>query len=85
MGMVKVPVDHVGNGRAGDDPGQGRGHHGRLGRAAAQVTQQAEGELDEVVTGTRTLEQGTEQHEQEDEAGGDPEGDTEHPSVVIHW
>ena len=70
---------HVGDGGAGDDAGQGRGDHGRLGRAAAQVTQQAEGELDEVMARTGALEQGAKQHEQEDEAGGDPEGDAEHP------
>ena len=43
------------------------------------MAEQAEGELDEVVTGTGPLQQGAEQHEQEHEAGGDPEGDAEHP------
>ncbi len=43
------------------------------------MTQQAEGELDEVVAGTSPLQQGAEQHEQEDEAGGDAEGDAKNP------
>ncbi len=56
-----------------------RGHHRRLGGAAAVVPQQREGHLDEVVTGPGLVEQGAEQHEEEDEAGGDPQGDAEDP------
>ena len=43
------------------------------------MTEQAEGELDKVVTGTGTLQQGAKQHEQEHEAGGDAKGNAEHP------
>ena len=71
--------DHVGDGGTGDEAGQAGGHHGRLGGTATQVTQHAEGELDEVVTGAGPFQQGAEQHEQEHETGGDPEGDAKHP------
>ena len=53
-------------------------HHGGLGRPAAELAEQREGDLDEVVAGAGLLEQRAEQHEQEDEVGRDAERDAEH-------
>ncbi len=69
---------HVGNGRTGNHTCCCRGHHGRFGRTPAQVTQQADRALDEIVTRTGRLQQRTEQHEQKDETGRDAERHTKH-------
>jgi hypothetical protein len=71
--------DHIGDGGARDDAGQPRGDHRRLGGPAAQMAEQGEGKLDEVVAGAGLLQQRAEQHEQKDEVGGDAERDAEHP------
>ena len=70
--------DHVGDRGARDDSRGRRGHHRRLGRAAAHVTEQRERRLDEVVAGARLVEQRAEQHEEEDEARGNAQRDAEH-------
>ena len=69
---------HVGNGRPGNHTAQATGHHRRLGRAALHMAEHGVGNLDEIVAGARPLEQSTEEHKQEDEAGGNPESNTEH-------
>ena len=68
----------VGDGGTGNQAGHGRGQHRRLGRPTAQVAEQSEGELDEVVSGPALIEQGAEQHEEENEGTGDAERDAEH-------
>jgi hypothetical protein len=76
--MVKVPVVTT---LAIEEPEISRccrRHHGGLGRAAAHVAEQRDRRLDEVVAGAGGLQQGAEQHEQEDEAGRHTERDAEH-------
>ena len=73
----------VGDRGAGIEPAHGRGHHRRLGRAAAQVTEQREGQLDEVVAGARLLQDRAEQHEQEDQRGETPSATPNTPSSCI--
>ena len=51
---------------------------GCLGRTAAQVAEQRDRRLDEVVAGTGGFQQRAEQHEQKDEAGRDAECDAEY-------
>ena len=69
---------HVGDRRAGDDPGRRRRDDRRLGRPAAHVAEQRKRRLDEVVAGAGLVEQRAEQHEQEDEAGRHAQRDAEH-------
>ena len=71
--------DHVGDGRAGDQAGQPGGDHGGLGRSAAQMAQPGKGGADKVVAGAGRFQQGAEEHEHEDHAGGNPQGDAEDP------
>ena len=69
---------HVGDRGAGDHAGHAGGDDGGLGRPAAEAAEQREGDLDEVVAGAGLLQQRAEQHEQEDEGGGDAERHAEH-------
>ena len=70
--------DHVGDRRAGNDAGRRRRQYRGLGRAAAHVAQQGKGRLDEVVASACLVEQGTEQHEQENEPAGNPQRHAKH-------
>jgi hypothetical protein len=77
--MVKVPVvTTLEMDDPGIKPGHGRGHHRRLGRAAAHVAKQRKGQLDEVVACTGLFQQRAEQHEQEDDRGGHAKRHAEH-------
>src|SRR5690606_28891523 len=63
--------------RAGIKAAHARGDDSRVGRAAAQMTEHGEGELDEIVAGAGLLQNAAEQHEQEDHRGRDADGGTE--------
>src|SRR5690606_10549521 len=58
--------------------GRGGGHHGGLGGTAAQMAEQRNRRLDEVVARPGGFQQGTEQHEQKDETCRYAYGHSEH-------
>ena len=58
---------HIGDRRAGNQPGHRRGDHRRLGGAALHVAHQAECHLNEIIACSGPVEQGAKQHEQEHE------------------
>ncbi len=60
---------HIGDGGTRDQAGHHRGQHCRLGRSAAQMTKQREGQLDEEIARARPVQHRAEQHEQEHEGG----------------
>ncbi|MNQ33431.1 hypothetical protein D3C85_468620 [compost metagenome] len=62
--------DHIGHRRRGHEPVDGRGHHGHLGRPAAQVAQQRERNLHHVVARAALVQQRAQQHEDEDVGHG---------------
>ena len=71
--------DGIRDRRSGVDAAHGGRHDRRLGRPAAEVAEQRERELDEVVARPRLLENRAEQDEQEDHRRRYPEGDPEDP------
>ena len=69
---------HIGDRRAGDHAGHAGRHDRGLGGPAAELPEQRERDLDEIIAGAGLLQQRAEQHEQEDEIGRDAERDAEH-------
>ncbi len=69
---------NVGDRRARDQAGCGRADNRGFCRATAQVSKRAKGHLDKVVARPGLIQQGAEQHEQEDEFRGHAKCDTEH-------
>ena len=74
--------DGVGDGRTRIQAAERRRHHRRLRRAAAQVSQQGKGDLDEEVARAGLLEDRAEEDEQEDQGGRYPEGHPEDPFAL---
>ena len=69
---------HVGHRRAGDHAVERRRHHRHLGRAAAQVAQGGKADLHHVVAAAGAVQQGAEQHVDEDGAGRHAQRDAVH-------
>ena len=69
--------DHIGDRRAGNHARHARRQDRRLGRASAEAPDHGEGEGEEVLPRTGLVEQRAKQHEQEDKADRNAEGDAE--------